>query len=89
MLGKKPNKAYDLFLKVALGYQNPKRLKKAIAAQPKMYDDERPHSTKLIIDSPDFEETLEEAEESQLKMKDKMIQLDYEKLNGLYDTFVP
>ncbi|GJR76658.1 hypothetical protein Tco_0089023 [Tanacetum coccineum] len=32
MLGKKPNKVYDPFLKVGLGYTNPVRLKKAIAA---------------------------------------------------------
>ncbi|GJW49502.1 retrovirus-related pol polyprotein from transposon TNT 1-94 [Tanacetum coccineum] len=54
-----------------------------------MYDGESLQITKLIIDSTDSEETLEDAEESQLKMKDKMIQLDYEKLNDLYDTFVP
>ncbi|GKB07446.1 hypothetical protein Tco_0835730 [Tanacetum coccineum] len=63
MLGKKPNKVYDPFLKAGLGYQNPEGLKKAIKAQPKMYDGERLQSTKLIIDSPDSEETLEEAEE--------------------------
>nr|GEV25936.1 hypothetical protein [Tanacetum cinerariifolium] len=71
------------------GYQNPKCLEKAIAAQPKMYDGDRIHSTKLKIDSLDYEETLEDAEESRWKMEDKMIQLDYEKLNALYDTFVP
>ncbi|GJW57104.1 hypothetical protein Tco_0103835 [Tanacetum coccineum] len=38
MLGKEPNKVYDPFLKVGLGYKNPERLKKAIAAQQKMYD---------------------------------------------------
>nr|GEX91468.1 hypothetical protein [Tanacetum cinerariifolium] len=38
MLRKKPNKNYDPFLKAGMGYTNPKRLKKAIAAQPKMYD---------------------------------------------------
>nr|GEV00120.1 ribonuclease H-like domain-containing protein [Tanacetum cinerariifolium] len=36
MLGKTPNKVYDPFLKVGMGYQNPECLKKAIAAQPKM-----------------------------------------------------
>ncbi|GJS87473.1 hypothetical protein Tco_0770109 [Tanacetum coccineum] len=40
---------------------NPERLKKAIAAQPKMYDGDMLHSDKLIIDSPDSEETLENA----------------------------
>ncbi|GKA52110.1 hypothetical protein Tco_0745306 [Tanacetum coccineum] len=51
MLGKKPNKVYGPFLKARLGYKNPERLKKAIAAQPKMYDSERLDSAKLIIDS--------------------------------------
>ncbi|GKE91634.1 hypothetical protein Tco_1572729 [Tanacetum coccineum] len=77
MLGKKPNKIYDPFLKAGLGYQNPERLKKAIAAQPKMYDDDMLHSDKLKIYSPDSEETLEDAEESRNKMKDKMIQVNY------------
>ncbi|GJZ95533.1 hypothetical protein Tco_0667867 [Tanacetum coccineum] len=77
------------FLKAGLGYQNPECLKKAIATQPNLYDGERLQSTKVIIDSPDSEETLEYAKESRLKMKDKMIQRDYEKLNALYETFVP
>ncbi|GKE14283.1 hypothetical protein Tco_1421860 [Tanacetum coccineum] len=88
MLGKRPKKVYDPFLKAELGYQNPERLKKAIVAQPKMYDGERLHSTKLIIDSLDSEETLEDAEESQLKMKNKIIQLNYAKLNAFYETFI-
>nr|GEU51320.1 putative reverse transcriptase domain-containing protein [Tanacetum cinerariifolium] len=64
MLEKKPNKVYDPFLEAGLGYKNPERLKKTIAAQQKMYDGERLHSAKLTIDSPDSEETLEDAEES-------------------------
>ncbi|GJZ34961.1 retrovirus-related pol polyprotein from transposon TNT 1-94 [Tanacetum coccineum] len=63
MLGKTPNKVYDPFLKTGLGYKNPERLKKAIAAQPKMYDGEKLHSVNLKIDSPDSEETLEAAKE--------------------------
>ncbi|GJV93131.1 hypothetical protein Tco_1540944 [Tanacetum coccineum] len=89
MLGKTPNKVYDPFLKAGLGYKNPERLKKAVAAQPKMYDGEKLHSTKLVIDSPDSEETLEDAEESRLKMRNKMVQLNYGKLNALYETFIP
>ncbi|GKA65443.1 putative ribonuclease H-like domain-containing protein [Tanacetum coccineum] len=80
MLGKKPNKVYDPFLKAGLGYQNPKRLKKAIAAQPKMYDADMLHSDKLIIDSPDSEETLEDADESRIKMRNKMVQINYDKV---------
>nr|GEX29394.1 hypothetical protein [Tanacetum cinerariifolium] len=82
-LGKNQTKFMIYFLQTRLGYQNLERLKKAIVAQPKMYDGERIQSTKLKIDSTDSEETLEDAEESRLKMKDKMIQLDYEKLNAL------
>ncbi|GJX98292.1 integrase, catalytic region, zinc finger, CCHC-type containing protein [Tanacetum coccineum] len=48
MLGKKPNKVYDPFLKAGLGYTNLKRLKKAIAAQPKMYDGDLIYSNKLL-----------------------------------------
>ncbi|GKA80142.1 retrovirus-related pol polyprotein from transposon TNT 1-94 [Tanacetum coccineum] len=88
MLGKKPNKVYDPFLKAGLGYKNPEHLKKAIAAQPKMYDDEMLHSAKLKIGSPDSEETLEDAKESRLKMRNKMVQIKYGKLNALYETFV-
>ncbi|GJR88059.1 hypothetical protein Tco_0212070 [Tanacetum coccineum] len=50
MLRKKPNKVYDPFLKAGLGYKNPERHKKAIAAQLKIYDGERLHSAKLTID---------------------------------------
>ncbi|GKF60309.1 hypothetical protein Tco_0177095 [Tanacetum coccineum] len=85
MLRKKPNKIYDPFLKAGLGYQNPEHLKKAIATQPKMYDGDMLHSEKLIINSPDSEETLEDAEESQ----NKMVQVNYDKINALYETFVP
>nr|GEV16754.1 hypothetical protein [Tanacetum cinerariifolium] len=89
MLGKKPNQVYDPFLKAGLGYTNPEHLKKAIAAQPKMYDGDLIHSNKLVIHSADLEETLEDPEESRNKMRHKMVQIDYEKLNALYDIFVP
>nr|GEU55269.1 hypothetical protein [Tanacetum cinerariifolium] len=64
MLEKTPNRVYDPFLKVGLGYKNPERLKKAIAAQPKMYDGEKLQSVDLKIDSPDSEKTLKDAKES-------------------------
>nr|GFB00109.1 hypothetical protein [Tanacetum cinerariifolium]GFB05806.1 hypothetical protein [Tanacetum cinerariifolium] len=89
MLGKASNKVYDPFLKAGLGYKNPERLKRAIAAQPKMYDGEKLHSVNLEFNSPDSEETLEDAEESRLKIRHKMVQINYGKLNALYETFVP
>ncbi|GKA74540.1 hypothetical protein Tco_0780842 [Tanacetum coccineum] len=88
MLGKRPNKVYDPFFKAGLGYQNLERLKKANAAQPKMYHGEMIQSTKLKIVLPDSEETLEDAEEIRLKMRNKMVQPDYGNLNALYETFV-
>ncbi|GKC30290.1 UBN2 domain-containing protein [Tanacetum coccineum] len=89
MLAKKPNNVYDHFLKAGLGYQNPERLKKAIAAQPKLYDGDLLHCDKLIIDSPNSEGTLEDAKESRIKMRNKMVQINYDKINALYETFVP
>ncbi|GJW56143.1 retrovirus-related pol polyprotein from transposon TNT 1-94 [Tanacetum coccineum] len=50
--------------KPGLGYTNPERLKKAIVAQPKMYDGDLLHEHKIV-------------------------QIVYEKLNALYETFVP
>ncbi|GJU70518.1 hypothetical protein Tco_1256777 [Tanacetum coccineum] len=85
MLGKKPNKVYDPFFKAGLGYTNLERLKKAIASQPKMYDGDLIHSHKLVIHSTDSDN----ANESQNKIRHKMVQIDYEKLNALYETFVP
>ncbi|GJY14769.1 hypothetical protein Tco_0385191 [Tanacetum coccineum] len=61
MLGKKPNKVYDPFLKAGLGYTNPVRLKKAIAAQPKMYDGDLIHNNKLTL-SEIKEELIEEVQ---------------------------
>nr|GEU67981.1 hypothetical protein [Tanacetum cinerariifolium] len=89
MLGKKSNKVYDIFLKAGLGYKNLERLKKAIVAQPKIYDGERLYGAKLTIDSPDSDKTLKDAEESRLKMRNKMVQINIGKLNALYETFVP
>ncbi|GJV76372.1 hypothetical protein Tco_1507956 [Tanacetum coccineum] len=72
-----------------VGLYNPERLKKAITAQPKMYDGDLIHNNKLVIHSTDLEETLEDAEEIRNKMRHKMVQINYEKLNALYETFVP
>nr|GEV29783.1 hypothetical protein [Tanacetum cinerariifolium] len=88
MLGKQPNKVYDPFLKARLSYKNPKCLEKIIAAEPNMYHGEMLHSINLKIDSPDSEETLEDVKESRLKMRNKIVHLDYGKLNALYETFV-
>ncbi|GJS62381.1 retrovirus-related pol polyprotein from transposon TNT 1-94 [Tanacetum coccineum] len=77
MLGKKPNKVYDSFLKAGLGYTNPVRLKKAIAVQPKMYDGDLIHNNKLVIHSTDSEETFEDAKEK--KQKHELLKVELEK----------
>ncbi|GKC22207.1 hypothetical protein Tco_1024357 [Tanacetum coccineum] len=58
-----------------LGYQNPDCIKKAIATNPMTYNGQKLINNKLKVDLPNYEETLEDAEESRLKMKDKMILL--------------
>ncbi|GJV11977.1 hypothetical protein Tco_1353518 [Tanacetum coccineum] len=88
MLGTKPL-FYGPNMKIGLAYQNLDRLKKATKAQPKLYNAKLLKNDNVSVNLYDYEETLEEAEESQLKMKDKMIQVNYVKLNSLYDTFVP
>ncbi|GJZ00575.1 hypothetical protein Tco_0518004 [Tanacetum coccineum] len=60
---KDTNKVYVPLLKL-VGFTESERLKKAIAAQPKMYDGEKLHSVNLKIHSPNSEETLEDAEEN-------------------------
>nr|GEV54487.1 hypothetical protein [Tanacetum cinerariifolium] len=57
----------DSFVKnngARLGYKNPERLNKAIAAHSKKYNGDMLHSVNLKINSPDSEETLEDAKES-------------------------
>ncbi|GKD95068.1 reverse transcriptase domain-containing protein, partial [Tanacetum coccineum] len=75
-------------MRYEIRYLNPERLKKAIKAQPKMYNGKYLKCDQLNINLHDSEETLEDAEESRLKMKYKLIQLDYAKLNKLYESFV-
>ncbi|GJT89001.1 hypothetical protein Tco_1070718 [Tanacetum coccineum] len=57
-------------------------------SQPKMYNGDMFYSVNLKIDPPDSDETLEDAEESRLEMRNKIVQINYGKLNALYETFV-
>ncbi|GJR58350.1 hypothetical protein Tco_1500512 [Tanacetum coccineum] len=49
MLGTKPNSFYNLNMKTGLGYQNPERLKKAMKAQPKIYNGKNLKYVKLKV----------------------------------------
>ncbi|GJV36483.1 putative ribonuclease H-like domain-containing protein [Tanacetum coccineum] len=79
MLGTTPNSFYDPNFKTGLGYQNPNHLNKANTRQPKLYNANSLKDDKVQLNMYDTEETLEEAEESQKKMNDKMIPLNYAK----------
>ncbi|GKE77124.1 hypothetical protein Tco_1543244, partial [Tanacetum coccineum] len=75
--------------KMGLGYTDPCPLGQAIASHPKLYDDEVISYQTVKPDVHDTKEILNDAEESQIKMKEKQFQFNYENINSLYDTFVP
>ncbi|GKC49477.1 hypothetical protein Tco_1072222 [Tanacetum coccineum] len=63
--------------------------RQAIACHPKLYDAEVLGLHYVQPDVHDTEKILNDAEESQVKMKEKECQFNYENINNLYDTFVP
>ncbi|GJZ22764.1 hypothetical protein Tco_0559803 [Tanacetum coccineum] len=101
MLGLKPMSFYDSQLKHGLGYTNPYILKKAISQNPKLYDASCLDDSKIHMHVRDTEDILDDATKSQIKMKNKMkdpiaiekkqnvCTTDYNKLNALYEDFVP
>ncbi|GJY01307.1 hypothetical protein Tco_0359459 [Tanacetum coccineum] len=84
---------------VGLGYNGPYVLSQAYAKIPKLYRAYELCNKNEQLHVFDYEDTLEDAEKSQLKMnefqKDEKVQelkikpIDYRKLNKLYDDFVP
>ncbi|GJU01152.1 hypothetical protein Tco_1111490 [Tanacetum coccineum] len=101
MLGPKPMSFYDSKLKHGLGYANPYTLKKAISQNPKLYDASCLDDSKIHMNVRDTKDIFEDANKSQIKMKNKMkdpiaiekkqnvTTIDYKKLNSLYEDFVP
>ncbi|GJS98269.1 hypothetical protein Tco_0819439 [Tanacetum coccineum] len=75
--------------KMGLGYMDPCPLGQAIACHLNLYDAEVLSYQCVKPDAHDTEEILNDAEESQVKMKEKQFQFNYENINSLYDTFVP
>ncbi|GJV28537.1 hypothetical protein Tco_1384985 [Tanacetum coccineum] len=61
---------------------------KANTRQPKLYDAKLLNDENVKLNLYDTEETLEETEESRLKMKERLVQINYAKLDKLYETFV-
>ncbi|GKC03413.1 hypothetical protein Tco_0995023 [Tanacetum coccineum] len=89
----------DNLHKSGVGYNGPFVLSQAYAKIPKLYRASELCDKNEQLHVFDYEETLEDAEKSQLKMnefqKDEKVQelkiqpIDYEKLNKLYKDFVP
>ncbi|GJX58749.1 hypothetical protein Tco_0290139 [Tanacetum coccineum] len=89
----------DNLRKSGLGYNGPYVLSQAYAKIPKLYRAYELCDKNEQLHVFDSEDTLEDAEKSQLKMnefqKDEKVQelkikpIDYRKLNNLYDDFVP
>ncbi|GKD06801.1 hypothetical protein Tco_1181775, partial [Tanacetum coccineum] len=75
--------------KMGLGYVDPCPLGQAIACHPKLYDVKVLGLHYVKPDVHDIEEIFNDAEESQVKMKGKQFEFNYENINSLYDTFVP
>ncbi|GJT29231.1 hypothetical protein Tco_0909506 [Tanacetum coccineum] len=97
---KNEQKAFrDNLRKSGLGYNGPYVLLQAYPKIPKLYNAYELCNKIEQLHVFDYEETLEDAKKSQLKMnefqKDKKVQelkiqpIDYGKLNKLYDNFVP
>ncbi|GKD46449.1 hypothetical protein Tco_1271094, partial [Tanacetum coccineum] len=78
---------YENKWKMGLGYMDPCPLGQAITCHPKLYDAKVLGLHYVKPDVHDTEEILNDAEESQVKMKEKQFHLNYER--NLYDTFVP
>ncbi|GKC20198.1 hypothetical protein Tco_1022348 [Tanacetum coccineum] len=89
----------DNLRKSGLGYNGPYVLSQAYAKIPKLYRAYELCNKNEQLHVFDSEETLEDAEKSQLKMNEfqkdekvhklKIKPIDYRKLNKLYDDFVP
>ncbi|GJY50271.1 hypothetical protein Tco_0441118 [Tanacetum coccineum] len=100
-LDQNPVSFYDPNVKHGLGYENLYTLKKAIFQNPKLYDDSCFGDTKIHVHVRDTKDILEDATKSQMKMDNKLNDLiaigkkqnirtiDYNKLNALYEDFVP
>ncbi|GJR12119.1 hypothetical protein Tco_0794771 [Tanacetum coccineum] len=97
MLNHKPRPFYDGVHKYALEYKNPCFLKKAQAHNPKLYSVVSLYNNDVHAYVFDSEETLDDVEKSELKMKEiqkdeniqklKIKSIDYNKLNHLFEDF--
>ncbi|GJS76997.1 hypothetical protein Tco_0726878 [Tanacetum coccineum] len=70
-------------------FAKPEFLKKAQRANPRLYDIGCYNDNLALMLAPESDETIRLAQESRSKLSDLIRPFDYEKLNNLYDLFVP
>nr|GFC05690.1 hypothetical protein [Tanacetum cinerariifolium] len=75
--------------KCRTSFAKPEFLKKAQRANPLLYDIGCYHDNLALILAPDSDEAIRLEKESRSKLSDLIRPFDYDKLNNLYDLFVP
>ncbi|GKE20351.1 hypothetical protein Tco_1431863 [Tanacetum coccineum] len=70
-------------------FVKPELLKKAIRANPRLYDIGCYNDNIALLLAPASDETIHLAQESRSKLSDLIKPFDYKNLNNLYDLFVP
>nr|GEX14229.1 reverse transcriptase domain-containing protein [Tanacetum cinerariifolium] len=75
--------------KCQTSFSKPKFLKKAQRANPRLYDIGCYNDNLTFVLAPKSEEVIRLEKESRSKLSDLIRPFDYEKLNNLYDLFVP
>nr|GEY39748.1 hypothetical protein [Tanacetum cinerariifolium] len=79
----------EIDLNVERVLQKPKFLKKAQRANPRLYDIGCYNDNRALMLAPESVEVIRLEKESRSKLSDLIRPFDYEKLNNLYDLFVP
>ncbi|GJX84027.1 hypothetical protein Tco_0333508 [Tanacetum coccineum] len=75
--------------KLGLWYKDPCFIKQAVTCNPKLYNIYDLHDENVQLHVHDTEDILKDAEDSRLKIKEKLVPINYAKINKLYETFVP
>ncbi|GJU86395.1 hypothetical protein Tco_1293941 [Tanacetum coccineum] len=70
-------------------FEKPEFLKKAQRANPRLYDIGCYNDNLALMLAPDSDETIRLDKERRSKLSDLIRPFDYDKLNNLYDLFVP
>nr|GEU94677.1 putative ribonuclease H-like domain-containing protein [Tanacetum cinerariifolium] len=75
--------------KCRTSFAKPEFLKKAHRANPRLYDIGCYNDNLALMFAPESDEVIRHEQESRSKLSDLIRPFDYEKLNNLYDLFVP